>query len=84
MIAQKERQHPSRSRSTNFRARSGTSADALARLKPAFRKEGTVTAGNASGINDGAAAVVVASEDRVRLMELAPIAEIISYGLGRS
>ena len=60
--------------------RAGTTVDALARLKPAFQKEGIVTAGNASGINDGAAAVVVASEDRARLMELAPMAKIVSYG----
>ena len=60
--------------------RAGTTADALARLKPAFKKQaGTVTAGNASGINDGAAAVVVASEERARLMELAPMAKIVSY-----
>lgn len=59
--------------------RAGTTAEALARLKPAFQKEGSVTAGNASGINDGAAAVVVASEERARLMELAPMARIVSY-----
>jgi len=59
--------------------RAGTTAETLARLKPAFQKEGSVTAGNASGINDGAAAVVVASEDRARLMELAPMAKIVSY-----
>ncbi len=59
--------------------RAGTTAETLARLKPAFQKEGTVTAGNASGINDGAAAVVVASEERARLMELAPMAKIVSY-----
>jgi acetyl-CoA C-acetyltransferase len=60
--------------------RAGTSSEALARLKPAFkRQEGTVTAGNASGINDGAAALVVASEERARLMELAPMAKIVSY-----
>jgi acetyl-CoA C-acetyltransferase len=60
--------------------RTATSAETLARLKPAFQKEaGTVTAGNASGINDGAAALVVASEERARLMELAPMAKIVSY-----
>src|SRR5262245_48814617 len=53
--------------------RSGTTAETLARLRTAFQKDGTVTAGNASGINDGAAALVVASEERARLMELAPI-----------
>ena len=60
--------------------RAGTTTDALARLKPAFLKEaGSVTAGNASGINDGAAAVIVASEERARLMELTPMARIVSY-----
>jgi acetyl-CoA C-acetyltransferase len=60
--------------------RAATSAETLARLKPAFQKDaGTVTAGNASGINDGAAALVVASEERARLMELAPMAKIVSY-----
>ena len=60
-------------------SRAGTTVETLARLKPAFQKEGTVSAGNASGINDGAAAVVVASEERARLMELAPMAKIVSY-----
>ncbi len=59
--------------------RAGTTVGTLAWLKPAFQKEGTVSAGNASGINDGAAAVVVASEERARLMELAPMAKIVSY-----
>ncbi len=60
--------------------RAGTTAETLARLKPAFQKDaGTVTAGNASGINDGAAALVVASEERARLMELAPLAKIVAY-----
>jgi acetyl-CoA C-acetyltransferase len=59
--------------------RAGTTAETLGRLKPAFQKDGTVTAGNASGINDGAAALLVASEERARLMELAPMAKIVSY-----
>jgi acetyl-CoA C-acetyltransferase len=59
--------------------RAGTTVGTLARLKSAFHTEGTVSAGNASGINDGAAAVVVASEERARLMELAPMAKIVSY-----
>jgi acetyl-CoA C-acetyltransferase len=63
--------------------RAATSAETLARLRPAFVKEnGTVTAGNASGINDGAAALVVASEERARLMELAPMAKIVAYASG--
>lgn len=59
--------------------RAGTSTEVLARLKPAFQKDGSVTAGNASGINDGAAAVVIASEERARLMELAPMGKVVSY-----
>jgi acetyl-CoA C-acetyltransferase len=59
--------------------RSETNKEDLAKLKPAFQKDGTVTAGNASGINDGAAALVVASQERARLMELAPMATIVSY-----
>ena len=63
--------------------RAATNADALAKLRPAFMKEnGTVTAGNASGINDGAAALIVASQERVRLMELAPMATIVAYAAG--
>lgn len=53
--------------------------DKLAGLKAAFIAGGTVTAGNASGINDGAAALVIASEERARLMELVPMARIVSY-----
>ncbi|HKS42366.1 MAG TPA: acetyl-CoA C-acetyltransferase, partial [Blastocatellia bacterium] len=60
--------------------RAGTTAETLGRLRPAFQKDaGTVTAGNSSGINDGAAALVVASEERARLMELAPMAKIVAY-----
>jgi len=50
----------------------------LAKLRPAFDREGTVTAGNASGINDGASAIVVASESAVKAHGLTPIAEIVS------
>ncbi len=56
-----------------------TTAEALAGLKPAFDKEGTVTAGNASGINDGAAAVVVMSEARAAALGLTPLARIASF-----
>jgi acetyl-CoA C-acetyltransferase len=59
--------------------RPGTTADKLAALKPAFRKDGTVTAGNASGINDGAAAVVVTTGDRARQTGRKPLARILSY-----
>ncbi|WP_448251741.1 acetyl-CoA C-acetyltransferase [Ottowia oryzae] len=56
-----------------------TSAEALAGLRPAFDKSGTVTAGNASGINDGAAAVVVMSAKRAADLGLTPLARIVSY-----
>jgi len=56
-----------------------TNAEALAGLKPAFDKEGTVTAGNASGINDGAAAVVVMSEAKAKALGLQPLARIAAF-----
>ena len=55
-----------------------TSVEGLAKLKPAFRKNGTVTAGNASGLNDGAAATLIASEEAVRKYGLKPLARIVS------
>ncbi len=55
-----------------------TSLEALAKLQPAFKPGGTVTAGNASKLNDGAAAVVVASEERARELGAAPIARIVA------
>lgn len=55
-----------------------TSMDGLAKLRGAFRKEGTVTAGNSSGLNDGAAAVLVASENAVKKYNLKPLARIVS------
>jgi acetyl-CoA C-acetyltransferase len=58
--------------------RPGTTLDALAALKPAFRPEGTVTAGNACPLNDGAAAVLVMSEDKARSLGLAPKARIVA------
>jgi 3-oxoadipyl-CoA thiolase len=61
---------------TDERPRRDTSMEALAKLKPAFRKGGTVTAGNSSGINDGAAALVIANEDRVRELGLQPLVRI--------
>ena len=54
----------------------------MAKLRPAFAKEGSVTAGNASGINDGAAALVLAGEDLVQAKMLTPIARIVATGLG--
>jgi len=56
-----------------------TSAEALAGLRPAFDKAGSVTAGNASGINDGAAAVVVMSAKKAAALGLKPLARIVSY-----
>lgn len=53
--------------------------EGLAKLRPAFDREGTVTAGNASGINDGASAIILASESAVNELNLTPIAEIASY-----
>ena len=58
-----------------------TSLEKLAALKPAFAKEGSVTAGNSSGINDGAAAMLLASEEAVKLFNLQPIARIVSMGV---
>ena len=59
--------------------RAGTTAETLAKLKPAFKKDGTVTAGNSSGLNDGAAALVVASGERAAGLGLKPLARIVSY-----
>ena len=59
--------------------RAGISMEALGRLKAAFQKDGTVTAGNASGINDGAAAVVLMSKDEAEKREIKPLAEIKSW-----
>ncbi len=58
--------------------RSDTTLEKLARLKPAFRPQGTVTAGNASGINDGAALLLLASEEAVRRQELQPRARLVA------
>lgn len=54
----------------------------LAKLRPAFTKDGTVTAGNASGINDGASFTIIASEDAVKKHNLTPLAEVIGIGQG--
>lgn len=59
----------------------GGTLESLAKLHPAFKKDGSVTAANASGINDGAASVVVASEDFVKGQELQPLARIVSWGI---
>jgi acetyl-CoA C-acetyltransferase len=60
--------------------RPGTTPESLASLKPAFDKEGTITAGNASQISDGAAAVVVASERRAASLGAEPLGRVVSYG----
>jgi acetyl-CoA C-acetyltransferase len=59
--------------------RHGTTAEGLAKLRPAFDSAGTVTAGNASGINDGAAAVIVTSESRAKALGLKPLACVAAY-----
>jgi acetyl-CoA C-acetyltransferase len=59
-----------------------TSMEALAKLAPAFKKDGRVTAGNASGINDGAAAIILASDEAVKKHGLKPIAKLVSWGQG--
>ena len=60
--------------------RFGTTTETLAKLRPAFIKDGTVTAGNASGINDGAAAFVVMSAEKAEELGIKPMAKIVSYG----
>lgn len=60
----------------------GTSAESLATLRAAFKKDGTVTAGNASGINDGAAALVIMSGEKAKALGLKPLARIAGYGSG--
>ena len=61
--------------------RPGTTVEALARLAPAFKKDGTITAGNASQISDGAAAVVVMSSERARKTGIEPLADIVAHGM---
>jgi acetyl-CoA acyltransferase len=58
-----------------------SSIEILSKLKPAFKKEGTVTAGNASGLNDGAAALLLASEDAIKQYNLSAKARIVSMGV---
>ncbi|MDR7316835.1 acetyl-CoA C-acetyltransferase [Brevibacillus nitrificans] len=61
--------------------REGATLEGFAKLKPAFQKDGTVTPGNASGINDGAAAVLLASTEYVKEHQLQPLAKIVSWGV---
>jgi acetyl-CoA C-acetyltransferase len=65
---------------TDETPRRDTTLEGLARLRPAFQKDGKVTAGNAPGLNDGAAAVVVASRAKAEQMGVKPMARILSYG----
>lgn len=62
--------------------RADTSAESLAKLRPAFKKDGTVTAGNAPGVNDGAAACLVVSEAVVEELDLKPMARVLGYATG--
>jgi acetyl-CoA C-acetyltransferase len=64
--------------------RPGLTMENLAKLRPAFRKDGTVTAGNSSGINDGAAAMILMSQERADELKLKPIARLVEYGMGCS
>lgn len=63
---------------TDEHPRPGTTMEQLAKLKPAFRKGGTVTPGNSSGINDGAAAVLIMSDERARALGLRPLGRIVA------
>jgi acetyl-CoA C-acetyltransferase len=65
---------------TDEHPRFGTTLEALSKLPPAFKKDGTVTAGNASGINDGAAIIIVMSEKKATSMGITPLAVIRSWG----
>ncbi|MGF6602754.1 acetyl-CoA C-acetyltransferase [Paraburkholderia sp. GAS448] len=65
---------------TDEHVKGDTTVETLAKMKPAFRKDGVVTAGNSSGINDGASALVLASGEAVKNYGLAPLARLVSYG----
>jgi len=67
---------------TDESPREDTSIEALAKLKPAFQKDGTVTAGNSPGLNDGASALVVMSEEMAESKGITPLAHITSYATG--
>ncbi len=64
---------------TDEQPRAGTTAESLAKLKPAFKKDGSVTAGNASSLNDGAAAVLLMSAEKAKALGLTVLARIASY-----
>ena len=63
---------------TDERPRRDTTMESLSRLKPAFRKDGTVTAGNSSGLNDGAAALLMMSEEKAKALNLKPLARVVT------
>jgi acetyl-CoA acetyltransferase family protein len=63
---------------TDERPRRDTSMESLSRLRPAFRKDGTVTAGNSSGLNDGAAAMLLTSVEKARQLGLKPLARVVA------
>jgi acetyl-CoA acyltransferase 2 len=64
---------------TDEHPRPGTTMESLSKLPPVFKKGGTVTAGNASGITDGASAVIIASEEAVKKHDLTPLARLVSH-----
>ena len=66
---------------TDEHPRLGATVDQLAKLRPAFKKDGTVTAGNASGINDGAAALVLCAADKAKELGLKPLARIVGHAV---
>src|SRR5438874_13023335 len=66
---------------TDEGVRPGTSTESLGGLKPAFSKDGTITAGNASQISDGGAAVIMTSKAKAEELGATPLAELISYGM---
>ena len=67
--------------STDEGIRPDTTSESLAKLKPVFQKEGTITAGNASQISDGGAAVVVMKRERAEALGLEPLAEVVAHGM---
>jgi len=78
-VAVPQKKGEARQIATDEYPRADTTLDKLSALRPAFKKDGSVTAGNASGINDGAAALVVASADRAKAAGVPPLARIVSY-----
>ncbi|HHY13708.1 MAG TPA: acetyl-CoA C-acetyltransferase [Thermoanaerobacterales bacterium] len=67
---------------TDEHPRFGTTVDSLAKLRPAFKRDGSVTAGNASGINDSGAAIVLMTEEKAKELGVEPLATIVGWGSG--